>query len=50
MLAFYYKKQEEIKKLEGHTDDSYLNSKWADPNGLKKSLYQGDKDISWKFK
>jgi len=49
MLSYYFKKQEEQKKLEEENDDSYLNSKWADGSGLKKSLY-GNQDISWKFK
>ena len=50
MLSFYFKKQEEQKKLEVENDDSYLNSQWADGNGLKKSMYHGDKDIKWKYK
>jgi hypothetical protein len=50
MLSYYFKKQEEQKKLENENDDSYLNSKWADPSSLKKSLHHGDKDIKWKFK
>jgi hypothetical protein len=50
MLSFYFKKQEEQKKLEYENDDSYLNSKWADGNGLKKSFYTGDRDIKWKYK
>jgi hypothetical protein len=50
MLQFYFKKQEEVKKLEAQSDDSYMESRWADPKGLKKSLYHGDNDIKWKFK
>jgi hypothetical protein len=50
MLSYYFKKQEEQKKLETESDDSYLNSKWADPKSLKNGLYSGTKDISWKFK
>jgi hypothetical protein len=50
MMSIYYKKQEEMKKLEQNTEDDYLNSKWADPKGLKNSLYTGGKDVSWKFK
>ena len=34
MLAFYYKKQEEAKKVEHDIDDGYLESPWADPKGL----------------
>ncbi len=26
MMAFYYKKQEEAKKLEAESEDAYLNS------------------------
>ena len=31
MMAFYYKKQEEAKKLEAESEDAYLNSTWANP-------------------
>ena len=50
MLSYYFKKQEEQKKLEYENDDSYLNSQWADSQKLKKSLYYGDSDIKWKYK
>jgi hypothetical protein len=50
MLSFYFKKQEEQKKLETENDDSYLESNWADPKGMKNSLYNGNRDIGWKFK
>ena len=50
MLQFYFKKQEELKKLENDADDNYLYSDWANPNGMKKSLYHGSTDISWKYK
>lgn len=50
MLSYYFKKQEEQKKLEYENDDSYLNSQWADGQRLKKSLYYGDSDIKWKYK
>lgn len=30
-MAFYYKKQEEAKKLEAESEDAYLNSAWANP-------------------
>jgi hypothetical protein len=49
MLSYYYKKQEEQKKLEGESEDSYLDSQWADPKGMQKQLYMKG-DISWKFK
>ena len=50
MLAYYYKKQEEQKKLETETDDNFTNSSWANPDQLKKSMITGGKDISFKFK
>lgn len=50
MLAFYYKKQEEAKKLEEDNDDAYLESKWADPKGLKGELHGMPGDVKFKFK
>ena len=38
MEAFYFKRQEELKKLADADDDDYLNSEWADPSGMKKNL------------
>jgi len=38
MMAFYFKKQEEMKKLAEANDDEYLNSAWADPKQLQRSL------------
>lgn len=49
MMQIYFKKQEEQKKLESNNENDYLNSQWADPQGLKKSLYAGS-NIAWKFK
>lgn len=49
MLAFYRKKEDELKKLEEDNDDSYLNSAWANPKGLKNSL-NGAGNVSWKPK
>jgi len=39
MLSFYYKKQEESKKLEEDSEDAYMNSAWANPKNLKKPAY-----------
>ncbi len=50
MLSFYFKKQEEQKKLEVENDDAYLNSQWADPKALKCQLNSGTTDVKWKFK
>ena len=49
MLSYYYKKQEEQKKLENESEDSYLDSQWADPKGMQKELYMKGNDISWKY-
>jgi hypothetical protein len=39
MMAFFYKKQEELKRLEAIGEDaSSLSAAWADPHALKKSL------------
>lgn len=46
MMAYAFKKQEEMKKLEEADDDSYMNSSWADPTALKNRL-QGTGNISW---
>jgi len=49
MMAFYHKKNEEMKKLEELDDgDQYLNSAWADSGNLKRQL-QGTGDIRMKF-
>eukprot|EP00622_Pseudochattonella_farcimen_P007223 FR743160.1.p1 GENE.FR743160.1~~FR743160.1.p1 ORF type:complete len:234 (+),score=38.88 FR743160.1:47-703(+) len=38
MMAHYFKRQEELKKLSEANDDGYLASAWADPRAMKKSL------------
>ncbi|CAM9786467.1 unnamed protein product [Choristocarpus tenellus] len=38
MMAFYFKRQEELKKLSEANEDDYLASAWADPKQLQKSL------------
>eukprot|EP01041_Mallomonas_annulata_P000708 gene708-1360_t len=38
MMAFYFKKQEEMKRLAENNEDDYLNSSWADPKQLQKSM------------
>jgi hypothetical protein len=38
MMAFYFKKQEEMKKLAENDEDEYLNSSWADSKQLQRSL------------
>lgn len=39
MMAHYFKKQEEMKKLAENDEDDYLHSSWANPNRLKNSLH-----------
>lgn len=36
MMAFYHKKQEEMKKLEEDMDDSYTGANWSSSGSLKK--------------
>jgi len=38
MMAFYFKKQEEMKRLSENSDDDYLHSSWADPKQLQRSM------------
>lgn len=38
MMAHYFKKQEEMKKLALNEDDEYSASSWANPKALKSSL------------
>jgi len=47
MMAYWHKKQEVHKKLEQDDEDSYLNSEWANPNALKRSL-QGTGGVSFR--
>jgi len=47
MMAYAYRKQEELKKLETDEDDSYLNSGWADPQSLKRQFH-GVGNVKWR--
>ena len=47
MMHYFFKKQEEAKAAAEADDDSYLESQWADPRGLKRSLL-GAGNVSWK--
>jgi len=38
MMAHYFKRQEELKRLAEAEDDEYLNSQWADSKEMKRSL------------
>mgnify|MGYP000911015746 CR=1 FL=1 len=39
LVAMWHKKQQEAQRLAEADDDSYLNSAWANPQGLKESVY-----------
>jgi len=49
MMAYYYRKQEESKRLAEDCDDDYLNSTWADGNSLKAS-FNGIGGVKWKHR
>lgn len=38
MMAHYFKKNEEMKKLAENDNDDFYNSSWANPKGLKQSF------------
>lgn len=42
-----HRRMEELRRLEKDSDDSYLNSTWADGSALKRK-FQGMNNISWK--
>ncbi|KAL3770834.1 hypothetical protein ACHAWU_006393 [Discostella pseudostelligera] len=44
MTAYYFQRQEELKRLAQADEDDYLNSDWADPKGMKRNL-QGLNDL-----
>ncbi|KYF46606.1 putative protein c21orf59 [Toxoplasma gondii TgCatPRC2] len=48
MLSYCYKKRREEQELEEDEDDSYLDSEWANPRGLKNALIGGGREIRWK--
>lgn len=37
------------QELEEDDDDSYLDSEWANPRGLKNALIGGGREIRWKY-
>lgn len=49
MMAYYYRKQEELKKLEQQdtSGDSYMDSEWADSQHLKRQ-FQGLSNIQFR--
>ncbi|KAH0793488.1 UPF0769 protein C21orf59 [Histomonas meleagridis] len=47
MMSAMHKKAEELKRIQDDDDDSYMNSEWANPNGLK-NTFQGLEQVDWK--
>ncbi|KAJ3113478.1 hypothetical protein HDU96_003345 [Phlyctochytrium bullatum] len=47
LMAYYYKKQEQNKRLEENKDDEYLDSSWANPKALKQA-FNGLGNVSWR--
>lgn len=47
LMLHAYRRQEEWKKLEQDEDDSYLDSKWADGQNMKRQFHGLD-NISWR--
>lgn len=46
MMAYYYRKQEEMKKLHADSEDAYMDQTWADTGSLKRQ-FQGLNNINW---
>ena len=46
-MAYYYRKQEEHKKLVENDEDDYVNSSWASTKALK-GAFTGMGNVSWK--
>jgi hypothetical protein len=49
MLKYYHRRQEQDKILAEDHDDSFMNSRWADPHSLKNALNGSASHISWKI-
>lgn len=47
MMAHYFKKQEEMKRLAEADTEDYLNSSWANPQSMKDSM-RGTGGISYR--
>ena len=46
-MSAMHKKAEELKRIDKDDDNSYLDSEWANPRGLK-NTFQGINDVDWK--
>jgi len=52
MLSYYYKRQEQLNRLDNPSDDEdshYLDSQWSNPKQLKNSLIGNNGIINFKF-
>jgi hypothetical protein len=47
MIAFYHKKESEMKRMELEDEDAYQHSTWANPKALK-NAFTGVGDINWR--
>lgn len=47
MMAMWHKKQQAAKELEEESEDSYLNSAWADSRAFRRNVH-GQGEISWR--
>eukprot|EP00290_Baffinella_frigidus_P015233 CAMPEP_0180146678 /NCGR_PEP_ID=MMETSP0986-20121125/18687_1 /TAXON_ID=697907 /ORGANISM="non described non described, Strain CCMP2293" /LENGTH=284 /DNA_ID=CAMNT_0022091849 /DNA_START=47 /DNA_END=898 /DNA_ORIENTATION=- len=47
MMAFYHRKQEEMKKLADDEDDGHMSAAWANPNALKSHLQGTGGSVGW---
>lgn len=48
MMAHYFKKQEELKKIQVNDDDDYLNSAWASSSAMKHSLHGSSSGVRFR--
>jgi hypothetical protein len=47
LMSQLHRKAEEFKRIDKDDGVEYLDSQWADPNGLQKS-FQGIGEVTWK--
>lgn len=49
LMSQMHRKAEELKRIDKDDDDSYLDSEWSNPQGLR-NTFQGLEDVDWKPK
>jgi cilia- and flagella-associated protein 298 len=47
LMSHFYRKQEEMKKLEAESDEAYLSAAWADPSALRRQI-NGLDSVGWR--